>query len=410
MKHLLTLFIVCAGISGLWAQESGMQFLKGDLANGLAEAKKANKLVFVDCYTTWCGPCKWMDKNVFPNDEAGAFYNANFVNMKIDMEKGNGLEVAKKYGVKSYPTYLFLDADGNIMHRAVGSMPADMFVQVGQTALDPNQRLAKFMDQYEAQKQSPEFILEYATALENAGDNSGADEVASTYLGSLSNEEFLMASNWDIVKRYSTNIKGETYQYVLTNKQQFEKKYDGEVADYLVDAALRSLPKAAMNKDDKTYQDVLVLVLENAENPDLSVNYAKLRYNGMTKNWTVYAKAAIGYFEEYTAQDLPALAEGETPSHSHMSDRAWANQLNQYAWTFYEQIDDKDQLKAAVDMIDQAIGIDENYAFLDTKAAVLFKLGDLEAGKEAANRAIEVAKESGEDFSETTKLIEKHTR
>ena len=95
--------------TGLEAQR--INFEKGSWSEALAKAKKEDKIVFVDCYTTWCGPCKWMDKNVFTDGAVAEFYNEHFVNVKLDMERGEGLDIATIYDVRAYPTLLFINGE-----------------------------------------------------------------------------------------------------------------------------------------------------------------------------------------------------------------------------------------------------------------------------------------------------------
>ena len=106
-NSLLTFLFICFG-SLVFGQ--GMQFETGSFEEIKAKAKKENKLIFLDAYTTWCGPCKWMAKTVFTNDTVAQYYNANFINAKIDMEKGEGIELAKKYAVRCYPNLLMVMA------------------------------------------------------------------------------------------------------------------------------------------------------------------------------------------------------------------------------------------------------------------------------------------------------------
>ena len=77
----------------------------------IAAAKAENKLVFVDVMTSWCGPCKMMARDVFPQKKVGDFMNEKFVCLKIDAEKGEGIEIAKTYKVNAYPTFLLLNLD-----------------------------------------------------------------------------------------------------------------------------------------------------------------------------------------------------------------------------------------------------------------------------------------------------------
>lgn len=86
----------------------------------LAEAKEKNQLVFVDCYAVWCGPCKYMDENVFNQRVVVDKFTKNFVNLKVDVESFDGVNVSINYKVNSFPTYLFLDSEGEVVHRLEG--------------------------------------------------------------------------------------------------------------------------------------------------------------------------------------------------------------------------------------------------------------------------------------------------
>lgn len=98
-------------------------------------AKKEKKMVFIDCYTTWCGPCKLMSRTVFKQKDVGDYYNKNFINLKIDMETAEGMFIGKKYAVSAYPTYLYLKADGTLIKKAMGATKGETFIQFGKDAV-----------------------------------------------------------------------------------------------------------------------------------------------------------------------------------------------------------------------------------------------------------------------------------
>ena len=107
----------------------GIQFTEGSWSEILALAKKEDKPIFVDCYTVWCGPCKVMARDVFTDPAVGDYFNENFINVKIDMEKGEGIDLKNHYEIAAFPTFLYLDQDGKVLNRIVGSMPAKKFLE-----------------------------------------------------------------------------------------------------------------------------------------------------------------------------------------------------------------------------------------------------------------------------------------
>ncbi len=142
-KPFLTIALTFALLFAFHSANAQIQFTKGSFEEIKAKAAEENKLIFVDAYAVWCGPCRWMEANVFTKKEVGDFFNEHFINYKFDMEKGEGPAFAKKYGVRNYPTYLFLDADGNVVYRAIGSRPADQFIELAKTALKKAEEAGK---------------------------------------------------------------------------------------------------------------------------------------------------------------------------------------------------------------------------------------------------------------------------
>lgn len=140
MKKVVILVAIVFVIALTYScSRQSMNFIKDndkDLEIVLAEAKAKNKIVFVDVYTTWCGPCKWMDENVFVNKTLSDKFNKKFINYKVNGESFEGVNIGIKYRVDSYPTYIFLDSEGKALHRIEGSMPAEMLMQEADFAIN----------------------------------------------------------------------------------------------------------------------------------------------------------------------------------------------------------------------------------------------------------------------------------
>lgn len=140
-------------VSGAFAQSSGISFFGGTLEEAGKKAKDENKHIFIDFYTDWCSPCKAVAKYVFHEDEAGNYFNANFINMSIDTEKGIGPHIAGKFKVNSFPTFIVLDADLNILARWSGSSmkptPAEFIKKLETQLAQGAAGVAKEMSQME---------------------------------------------------------------------------------------------------------------------------------------------------------------------------------------------------------------------------------------------------------------------
>lgn len=132
-KIIYTFFFLVA-ISFSAQSKNGIQFQAKNLEEAKKLAQQENKLIFIDLYTTWCGPCKLMKKNTFPNTELGEFFNKNFISLYIDAEK-EGTELAKKFKIVNYPSFLFLDQNGELVQYEYGYYNATQFLNVGQSVL-----------------------------------------------------------------------------------------------------------------------------------------------------------------------------------------------------------------------------------------------------------------------------------
>lgn len=150
-----------------FAQNRSIKFEHSSFKEIKEKALKENKLIFIDAFTTWCGPCKQMSKNIFTNDTVADYYNKNFVNAKIDMEKDEGVELAKQYDVRCYPNLLFVDGNGNLVHRIAGSMSVKEFVALGEETKNPESCFSHYEKNYEKNKSNPSFLRKYIQAREN---------------------------------------------------------------------------------------------------------------------------------------------------------------------------------------------------------------------------------------------------
>lgn len=134
-KSLLAAWLLLVTLS---VNAAEIKFLENPTWTSVLEkAKKENKIIFLDAYATWCGPCKQMDAETYTNQAVADFYNANFVNVKYDMEKGEGAMLADRYYVSAYPNLVFINPDGVMLHKGIGFIAANEFLTLAKTAKNP---------------------------------------------------------------------------------------------------------------------------------------------------------------------------------------------------------------------------------------------------------------------------------
>lgn len=125
MKKILFTLLLVLGISA--AADAQVRFLDSSTDAVRKEAIAQDKLVFIDLYATWCGPCKAMERDVFSKKDVGDFMDEYFVVAKYDIDKPTGKALAGKHGVRSIPTYLVFNTKGDLLGKITGSMPAEEF-------------------------------------------------------------------------------------------------------------------------------------------------------------------------------------------------------------------------------------------------------------------------------------------
>lgn len=227
----------------------GIAFVEGKtFEQALAMAKEANKMLFVDCYTSWCGPCKMMATQVFTQKATGDYFNKEFVSIKIDMEKGEGPTVKNRFGVRAYPTFLFIDQTGKEINRIVGGdRDVDKFIAKVKEGLGTNS-LSALAERYERGERDTTFLFSYLKALDTAYDNKKSAEVAGVLLAG--NEKDMLTNNnlYQAFVNYNSSPLTPAFQYMLEHKSEFEAKYGVQNVNMVADRIWMQYPLSYVKK------------------------------------------------------------------------------------------------------------------------------------------------------------------
>ena len=400
MKHILLAGLLFASGASFAQTESGMHFEHGLSWKEIrAKAKAEHKYIFMDAFTTWCGPCKMMAKNIFPQPEVGAFYNEKFINVKVQLDttKTDNEEVKKwyqdahdimeQYEVRAFPTYLFFGPDGEIVHRQVGSSEAAKFIAKGKDALDPAKQYYTLKRKYEAGDKAPASLLALAKAAQDAYDKTFIPVITKEYLATQT--DLTTEDNIKLLADATESTKDAGFKVFLNNAEKADKVLGrpGMSAGIVKNALNRELlypalyPKGSKPTDEPNWEAGRAALKDYPQFADEMIYTTQARHYQRNENWPKFKDAIVGYVGK---------AGGKVS----------ANELNSFAWAIFENCDDAACIAEALKWSKQSVGSPKNPMFLDTYANLLYKSGKKDEAIKAQEEAIAIVKGGKEDASE----------
>lgn len=307
MRKKIFLFLVA--LLGLAIQMNaqiteGMKFCKEGtkFAEAVAQAKAENKMVFLDCYTSWCGPCKMMARDIFPQKKVGDFMNPKFICIKIDMEKGEGPTLTQKFQVSAFPTFIIFNSDAQEIGRFLGGSDADGFIDRVKKASIDNGSID--MDkQWEQGNRDEAFLKQYLTSLGNAYKNQRANDVAEALLDPKAESFASDSASAMIFMHYINNPFSKAFIYTAKHPNDLKKTLGETPVDMKLQSVWRGFVRQVLKTDgDKQTLDMDLLnkwvaLMEecNVSNRDELRLDVLITANQKTKNWNDYFK----YCKEY---------------------------------------------------------------------------------------------------------------
>ena len=350
----------------------GIQFEHGTWAEALAKSKAEGKPIFLDAVTSWCGPCKMMAKEVFPDPAVGAFFNANFVNIKLDMERGAGIEVSSIFRIWVYPTLVFVDTAGALLHRLSGYQNPQELLALGKLALDPDKNLASLEKQYASGNRQRAFVLKYLDAKSQAYDPD-ASRIANDFL--KTETDLGAPENMNLLMQHVDDPYSAGFQFLLKNRPRFEEKFDKREVKVKIETVfegyLQSHPGMELEAVQQLYKTAY------PEGGEAMASRYRIDYYHQKKDAENFARAAIDHYKRYPSND--------------------PDELDAMASIFVEEVNDPAQLQKALGWSQKAIAIQETYYYQYTLAKLWAKTGKKKAAKKAAQRSIQLARAEGED-------------
>ncbi|MHB9056521.1 MAG: thioredoxin family protein [Paludibacteraceae bacterium] len=389
MKKIFSLLLIIS-FSALSTFSQGIQFEEShNLNDALLKAKAQNKLVFIDAYAVWCGPCKMMSRDIFSLKEVGDYFNTHFVNLKLDMEAQENLEIAKKYDVKAYPTYLFLNAAGEVIHKGLGSMPADKFIEVAKTATDSENNFYALSKKISNGDRSLRTIKKY---LEQNPYDKGNSNLVDSYFQTLPQSELYTKENWELFNQYIEDVKSVSFRYFLQNRKK--------ISEYI----------GKDNADEKIFRTFTSTYYQNPEEADELKSIDPEIFEKAKKQVTISKVYGQFYRNKNDKTSWDNFIQTVTPFMNQSND---PEEINHYSWVVFEnykKFKDKNALKNAVNWAKKAYeAASEKDHIADTYANLLYESGKKKEALKIEKKALEIASIAGntERVNEYKEEIEK---
>ena len=394
MKHLTKIIISSLIlISSLQTFASGIEFNHElTFQEALDKAKREGKLVFIDCYTSWCGPCKRLASTVFVDSSVGAYFNSNYINVKFDMEKEEGPSIATRYQVTAYPTLMWLDGNGSIKNKVIGGLDTKGLIDAGRKAADPIPDMMLDMDhKYSAGARDEAFMEEYLKLFKMSGRDN--DAVLTEYLKQATAQNWPKENTLPLTFDMTNKYPSPGVDVLIKHKNDLVAKYGAKLYNEKIETlANDALALAKKKTDEKMLKDAVELVKGTGAESKQLVAKMEMDYYFNTANATVYDKYVTDYIKKYAPND--------------------AKLLNDVAWQYYINTNDEKYLKKACQWAFKAVNTQNTCANNTTYAYLQYKLHNYSEATKACDYAILKAKE--ENIAPTSALalktaIEKET-
>ncbi len=387
MKKIL--FLLTIPLSIIVFGQQGINFQKTSFKDILAKAKAEKKLIFLDAFASWCGPCKMMEKNIFPLPAVSEYYNANFINARFDMEKGEGRDIAMKYGVRSYPTFLFLNGNGEVVLKNYGYMGEADFLTIAKEANQPKYRNSSNKKLFEKGESNPEFLLNMMS-LYAQSDYELAKKASERYFKVKSNQP-LTKDEVGMLLYFIKSPSDQNYQIFVAKKQEITNLMSEDIYNQFdTNIKITNILENALDQktgtinDDEFFKNAIPLV--GKTEAEIALNRMKVIIYPNSGKFAEYEKAALSYYQNAENFDSEELLKA--------------------AWIFSEYITTPSSLKKAEEWAEKSVMKSETAENTYILAKIYSKTGKKDQAKTYAEISKNIAKTQGKDAQLATQLLD----
>jgi len=390
MKNVALALTLIIGFSA-FSQDRKIEFRQLTWAKTLEASKTENKPIFIDCYTTWCGPCKWMTANIFTDNAVADYFNENYIAVKFDMEKGEGLDLAKQFKIRAYPTLIHANANEEILFVSVGaSQDPKSYIANAKQAMDPKNNLPYYMANKDEIFSDSKKMLNYFKVMSSANMVSQSD--VDAYFKQFPVKEWTSTSNWEIITMTVRDGNNSVFKTIVENDQLFIDKHGDDASEFMANIYFYDLAN----------------MFYRAKTDEQKTAYAKKKSEVLSSNFSQIAKV------EFMINSFEAERTGDWETYSKLNAENGLkyygdnpDKLNGIAWSMFENTENPVYLNSALAMAEKATKMSDSHAILDTYANLLLVTGNPQKALEIETKALELAKKEGSSTESYEEVIGK---
>lgn len=411
-KILLSVVVLVTTSLAVRSQQAGVHFEEELTWKQIfKKAKKEHKYVFVDCYATWCGPCKMMDKNVYSNDSLGNIIDKDFISVRLQCDSTrsddkrvkswykDAYAIISTYHIEAYPSLLFFSSDGKLVHKGVGYQDPAGFGKLARDAADPSTQYYTLVKKYEDGKMDYADIPAFAKMVQHFPNKVLYAQIIrdyiSNYTDKLPDGDFFTKLNLERISLYVSNLNSSDASFTRIMQEpkkvdvaMGEKGYSFGIVSSVIYAEMITpeIKKAIKNESTPGWEEVERAIANRYGRIYAAKNIvkAKMRWYQEKKDTVKLCAAAVERIELNFEDSATNGAYN-------------AGTLNEYAWNLFLMSTDLKQLQKALEWSELSVKkLDLSSPFLgvytDTKANLLYKLGRKQEALDLDEQALALAK------------------
>jgi thioredoxin-related protein len=381
----------------LFLMRGSSQDMPGDgikFENGLSwqdvvkKASAENKFILVDCYTTWCLPCRKMEQQVYPLKDVGKYFNEHFLSVKLQIDSTSNdnesvkaryedaAKIKSKYAVNAFPTYLYFTPDGRLLNQSRGVQEPTTFIKNASYAIDPQNNYYEFIEDYKKGVNDYSRYPAMASEALRLKDTAVGYKLAKEYIATLKGDELFTEKNIYFLAEFTRTARDPGFNLFLSNSKKINiAMNDPDYSQQIIQAVIyRSHVANVLTRAVAQGKQPDFVSMQSSLAKEFGKYYAerviastKPSWYRSQKNYQQYTRYLIAYLNTYTFPGFP-MFKSSTGSGEDLL-------LNNYAWEIFKYSEKKEELAKALVWSGKAVMMNPVANWMDTYANLLYKMG-----------------------------------